>query len=52
MPSVIVDVIGFVNGISSIAETLLGGGECGGHLDTEAEARETTAAATAAAKGA
>jgi hypothetical protein len=52
MPSVILHLVGFIDGISSSAETLLGGGECGGHLDTEAEARETTAAATAAEKGA
>ena len=51
-PSVIVNAVGFVDGTSSSAETLLGGGECGGHADTEAEAREATAAATAAEKGA
>jgi hypothetical protein len=51
MPSVIVHFVGFIDGITGGAETLLGGGECGGHLDTEAEARETTAAATAARKG-
>jgi hypothetical protein len=47
-PGAIVDVTGCVDGITGGAKALLGGG---GHLDTEAEARETTAAATAARKG-
>jgi hypothetical protein len=43
-----VDVAGCVDGITSSAKALLGGG---GHLDTEAEARAVTAAATAARNG-